>query len=166
MGPYNYPLNETFAALIPALLMGNTVSFKWDTAFHTADGSVPRCISQVSDQYGPRPGCGGRTQDAGVGENECTCLDRLLEGSRLSQEAASQVAPAARHPRPRCEERGDRSFGCRHRIDREGMPAEHISFNGHQRCTALKMLIVHESIVDVFRKRFTEELAKLKVGMP
>ena len=28
MGPYNYPLNETFATLIPALLMGNTVVFK------------------------------------------------------------------------------------------------------------------------------------------
>ena len=40
-----------------------------------------------------------------------------------------------------------------------------LSFNG-QRCTALKMLIVHESIVDVFLARFTEELAKLKVGMP
>jgi len=45
-------------------------------------------------------------------------------------------------------------------------PPGTFSFNGHQRCTALKMLIVHESIVDVFRKRFTEELAKLKVGMP
>mgnify|MGYP003693827279 CR=1 FL=1 len=29
-----------------------------------------------------------------------------------------------------------------------------LSFNG-QRCTALKMLIVHESIVDAFLKRFT-----------
>src|SRR5690606_23063328 len=28
MGPYNYPLNETFALLIPALIMGNTVIFK------------------------------------------------------------------------------------------------------------------------------------------
>jgi len=28
MGPYNYPLNETFTTLIPALLMGNTVVFK------------------------------------------------------------------------------------------------------------------------------------------
>jgi aldehyde dehydrogenase (NAD+) len=28
MGPYNYPLNETFATLIPALIMGNTVLFK------------------------------------------------------------------------------------------------------------------------------------------
>jgi glyceraldehyde-3-phosphate dehydrogenase (NADP+) len=26
--PYNYPLNETFALLIPALIMGNTVVFK------------------------------------------------------------------------------------------------------------------------------------------
>ena len=28
MGPFNYPLNETFATLIPALLMGNTAIFK------------------------------------------------------------------------------------------------------------------------------------------
>ena len=28
MGPFNFPLNETFATLIPALLMGNTVIFK------------------------------------------------------------------------------------------------------------------------------------------
>jgi acyl-CoA reductase-like NAD-dependent aldehyde dehydrogenase len=40
-----------------------------------------------------------------------------------------------------------------------------LSFNG-QRCTALKMLIVHRSIAEAFLQRFTEELAKLKVGMP
>lgn len=28
MGPYNYPLNETFTTLIPALIMGNTVLLK------------------------------------------------------------------------------------------------------------------------------------------
>ena len=28
MGPFNYPLNETFTTLIPALIMGNTVVFK------------------------------------------------------------------------------------------------------------------------------------------
>jgi glyceraldehyde-3-phosphate dehydrogenase (NADP+) len=28
MGPYNYPLNETFTTLIPALIMGNCVIFK------------------------------------------------------------------------------------------------------------------------------------------
>lgn len=28
LGPYNYPLNETFTLLIPAIIMGNTVIFK------------------------------------------------------------------------------------------------------------------------------------------
>ena len=28
LGPYNYPLNETFSLLIPALIMGNTAIFK------------------------------------------------------------------------------------------------------------------------------------------
>ena len=28
MGPFNYPLNETFTTLIPALIMGNTVVVK------------------------------------------------------------------------------------------------------------------------------------------
>ena len=40
-----------------------------------------------------------------------------------------------------------------------------LSFNG-QRCTALKMLIVHKSIVERFLQRLSEEVAKLKVGMP
>jgi len=40
-----------------------------------------------------------------------------------------------------------------------------LSFNG-QRCTALKMLIVHRAILDRFLTRFNEELGKLKVGMP
>ncbi|MCZ8217711.1 MAG: aldehyde dehydrogenase family protein, partial [Cyclobacteriaceae bacterium] len=39
------------------------------------------------------------------------------------------------------------------------------SFNG-QRCTALKILFVHKSIVDEFIKRFNAEVAKLKMGMP
>ena len=39
------------------------------------------------------------------------------------------------------------------------------SFNG-QRCTALKLLIVYQSVVEPFLRRFIEELSKLKVGMP
>jgi len=39
-----------------------------------------------------------------------------------------------------------------------------LSFNG-QRCTALKMMWVHESLVDAFNKRMSEEIGKLKLGM-
>ena len=31
MGPYNYPFNETYATLIPALLLGNVVILKLPT---------------------------------------------------------------------------------------------------------------------------------------
>jgi glyceraldehyde-3-phosphate dehydrogenase (NADP+) len=40
-----------------------------------------------------------------------------------------------------------------------------LSFNG-QRCTALKILFVHKSIVDVFIEKFLAEVKKLKPGMP
>ena len=40
-----------------------------------------------------------------------------------------------------------------------------LSFNG-QRCTALKVLYVHESIVDSFNELFTKAVDNLKFGMP
>ena len=40
-----------------------------------------------------------------------------------------------------------------------------LSFNG-QRCTAIKIIWVHRSIAKKFLNRFTEELEKLKFGMP
>lgn len=40
-----------------------------------------------------------------------------------------------------------------------------LSFNG-QRCTALKILFVHESVVESFLDKFKEKLGQLKPGMP
>jgi glyceraldehyde-3-phosphate dehydrogenase (NADP+) len=40
-----------------------------------------------------------------------------------------------------------------------------LSFNG-QRCTALKILFVHQSIVEKFTQKFLAEVKKLKPGMP
>jgi glyceraldehyde-3-phosphate dehydrogenase (NADP+) len=40
-----------------------------------------------------------------------------------------------------------------------------LSFNG-QRCTALKILFVHKSIVDTFIQKFNVQVSKLKPGMP
>jgi glyceraldehyde-3-phosphate dehydrogenase (NADP+) len=46
LGPYNYPLNETYATIIPALLMGNIVLMKIPTVgglvhFLTSKSKVP-----------------------------------------------------------------------------------------------------------------------------
>jgi glyceraldehyde-3-phosphate dehydrogenase (NADP+) len=40
-----------------------------------------------------------------------------------------------------------------------------LSFNG-QRCTALKVLYVHESVIEAFNKRFAEKVDHLKFGNP
>ena len=40
-----------------------------------------------------------------------------------------------------------------------------LSFNG-QRCTALKILFVHEDVVDNFIEKFNNKLSTLKAGMP
>jgi len=40
-----------------------------------------------------------------------------------------------------------------------------LSFNG-QRCTAIKLIYVHRAIADQFLQRFSEEIGKLKFGMP
>jgi glyceraldehyde-3-phosphate dehydrogenase (NADP+) len=40
-----------------------------------------------------------------------------------------------------------------------------LSYNG-QRCTALKILYVHQDVADAFLERLSAEVAKLKIGMP
>jgi glyceraldehyde-3-phosphate dehydrogenase (NADP+) len=40
-----------------------------------------------------------------------------------------------------------------------------LSYNG-QRCTAIKIIFVHENVAEEFNKRYIERLAKLKAGMP
>lgn len=169
MGPYNYPLNETFATLIPALLMGNTVVFKppqYGTllfsplleAFATA---FPKGV--INTIYAPG----------------AVVVPRLLASGKVNVLAligSSKVADHLKKQHPKSHRlRAILGLDAKNAAivlpdaDLELAVKEcllgALSFNG-QRCTALKMLIVHRSIVDVFLRRFTEELGKLKVGMP
>ncbi|GAA4345615.1 NADP-dependent glyceraldehyde-3-phosphate dehydrogenase [Variovorax defluvii] len=169
MGPYNYPLNETFATLIPALLMGNTVVFKppqYGTllfqplldAFRSA--FPPGVINTI---YAPG----------------AVVVPRLLASGKVDVLAligSSKVADHLKKQHPKSH-RLRAILGLDAKNAAIVLPDADIeltvkecllgalSFNG-QRCTALKMLIVHRSIADRFLARFTEELGKLKLGMP
>jgi len=169
MGPYNYPLNETFATLIPALLMGNTVVFKppqYGTllfyplleAFRSA---FPAGV--INTVYAPG----------------AVVVPRMLATGRVNVLAligSSKVADHLKKQHPKSH-RLRAILGLDAKNAAIVLPDADIeltvkecllgtlSFNG-QRCTALKMLIVHRSIAEAFLRRFTEELAKLKVGMP
>lgn len=169
MGPYNYPLNETFATLIPALIMGNTVLFKppklgvllFNPLLDAFAGAFPKGV--INTVYGRGASVVPRLLESGkvnvltlIGSSKIAGhlkklhpkIHRLRAILGLDAKNAAIVLPDA-----------DLDLAVRECLSGA------LSFNG-QRCTALKMLIVHRSIVQRFLKRFTEELGKLKVGMP
>jgi len=169
MGPFNYPLNETFATLIPALIMGNAVIFKppkHGVLLHQPlleafrDSFPPGVVNTV---YGDGPTVVGPLMTSG-GIDVLAFIGTSRVGDLLKKQ----------HPKPhrlRCVlglEAKNPGFILAD-ADLELTVREcllgTLSFNG-QRCTALKMLFVHKSIVDPFVAEFCREIEGLKPGMP
>jgi glyceraldehyde-3-phosphate dehydrogenase (NADP+) len=130
MGPYNYPLNETFSTLIPALIMGNTVgplmeSGKVDMFAFIGTHKGAAALKQMH----PRPHrlravLGLDANNPGI----------VMADADLDETVNDCVAGA-------------------------------LSFNG-QRCTALKLLFVHDSVADRFVEKLSAAVDGLKAGMP
>jgi glyceraldehyde-3-phosphate dehydrogenase (NADP+) len=169
MGPYNYPLNETFATLIPALIMGNTVVFKpprygallFHPLLEAFRSAFPKGV--INTVYGRGSVIVPRLLDSGK-VNVLTLI-----GSSKVADHLKKLHPKAHRLRAILGLDAKNAAIVLPDADIELAVKEcllgSLSFNG-QRCTALKMLIVHQSVVEPFLRRFTEELAKLKVGMP
>ena len=169
MGPYNYPLNETFTTLIPALIMGNTVVFKpakfgvllIRPLLEAFRDSFPAGVINVI--YGR----GRETVSALMASGKIDVFAFIG-----TNKAASDLKKL--HPRPH---RLRAALGLDAKnpgivladADLGNAVAECItgalSFNG-QRCTALKILFVHEQVVPAFLEKFQARLAALKPGMP
>ncbi len=169
MGPFNYPLNETFTTLFPALIMGNTVVFKpakygvllIRPLLELFRDSFPPGVINII--YGRGRETVGALMETGkidvfafIGSNKgANDLKRLHPKSNrlkailgLDAKNPAIVLPDA---------------------DLDNAVTEcltgTLSFNG-QRCTALKILFVHRAILDVFIKKLCDAIAKLKPGMP
>jgi len=169
MGPFNYPLNETFTTLFPALIMGNTVVFKPAKygvllirplleAFR--DCFPPGVINII---YGKGRETVGALMETGkidvfafIGTNKGA--NELKKLHPKSHRLKAILGLDAKNPAIIMPD-----------ADIDNAVAEcltgTLSFNG-QRCTALKILFVHRSILDVFIKNLTDGIAKLKPGMP
>ncbi|MFC6668940.1 NADP-dependent glyceraldehyde-3-phosphate dehydrogenase [Marinobacterium aestuariivivens] len=169
MGPYNYPLNETFTTLIPALIMGNTVVFK-PAKFGVL--LIRPLLEAFRDSFPP----GVINIIYGRGRET---VGALMESGKVdvfafigTNKGASDLKKL--HPRPH---RLRAALGLDAKnpgivlpdVDLDTAVGECVtgalSFNG-QRCTALKILFVHRSQVDDFLDRFKSRLATLKSGMP
>jgi len=169
MGPFNYPLNETFTTIIPALIMGNTVIFK-PPKFGVL--LYYPLLEAFRDTFPP----GVVNIVYGDGRQIITPLIASGKIDVLAFIGSSMVADLLKrqHPKPHrlrsvlgLEAKNaaivlsDADMGPTVRECVKGS----LSFNG-QRCTALKILFVHSKIVDLFLERFVEEMEKLKYGMP
>lgn len=169
MGPYNYPLNETFATLIPALIMGNTVVFKpprygallFYPLLEAFRSAFPKGV--INTVYGRGSVIVPRLLDSGK-VNVLTLI-----GSSKVADHLKKLPPKAHRLRAILGLDAKNAAIVLPDADIELAVKEcllgALSFNG-QRCTALKMLMIHQSIVEPFLRRFIEELGKLKVGMP
>ena len=169
LGPYNYPLNETFALLIPALIMGNTAIFKpakhgvllLSPLLEAFQTSFPAGVVNII--YGR-----GRTLATPIMETGKVDVLALIGNSK------SANAIQANHPN---KNRLRLVLGLEAKNPAIVLPDADLdlaisecivgttSFNG-QRCTALKVVYVHEAIVDEFNKRFAAKVDALKFGNP
>jgi glyceraldehyde-3-phosphate dehydrogenase (NADP+) len=169
MGPFNYPLNETFTTLIPALLMGNTVLLKpprlgvllHRPLLEAFQASFPPGV--INTVYGD-----GREVIPPIISSGRIDVLAFIGSSKTADILKSQ------HPQPH---RLRSVLGLEAKNPAIVLPDADmdltvsecikgsLSFNG-QRCTALKILFVHTRIVDDFLERFAGEIAKLKFGMP
>ena len=169
LGPYNYPLNETFSLLIPALIMGNTVIFKpakhgvllISPLLEAFRSSFPKGVINVV--YGR-----GREVASPIMASGKVTVLALIGNSK------SAIALQDQHPN---KNRLRLILGLEAKNPAIILPdadldlaiqeciSGTLSFNG-QRCTALKILYVHETIADEFNRRFTAKVDSLTFGNP
>ncbi|MCL6462327.1 MAG: NADP-dependent glyceraldehyde-3-phosphate dehydrogenase [Flavobacterium micromati] len=169
LGPYNYPLNETFSLLIPALIMGNPVIFKpakhgvlvISPLLEAFRNSFPKGVINIV--Y-------GRGRDVASPIMKSGKVDILA----LIGNSISAIALQDQHPN---KNRLRLILGLEAKNPAIILPdadldlaiqeciSGSLSFNG-QRCTALKILYVHEAIVDEFNKRFAAKVDSLVFGNP
>ena len=169
MGPYNYPLNETFTTLIPALIMGNTVIFKpakygvllvgplleaFQKCFPA--GVINIIFGAGHDTVPPLMESGDIDMFAFIGTHQGAAAlkqmhpkpNRLKSALGLDAKNPAIVLPDA-----------DLDLAVQECVGGA------LSFNG-QRCTSLKLLHVHESVAEAFVEKLTDAVNKLTPGMP
>ncbi len=169
LGPYNYPLNETFALLIPAIIMGNTTIFKPAKFGVLLIGPLLEAFA-TSFPKGVVNVLFGRGRHVASPIMKSGHIDVLA----LIGHSSSAIALQDLHPN---KNRLRLVLGLEAKNPGIILPSADLpsavkecisgtlSFNG-QRCTALKILYVHKKIKDEFLAEFIKAVDALPFGMP
>ncbi|MDY7020158.1 MAG: NADP-dependent glyceraldehyde-3-phosphate dehydrogenase [Cyanobacteriota bacterium] len=169
MGPSNYPLNETFTTLIPALIMGNTTILKMPRpgtllnrplleAFQKAfpPGVVNSVYGAGREVTPPIMSSGEVNAIAFIGSSKAA--DRIERLHPQPHRLRTILALEAKNP----------AIVLPHAnldVAVKECILGTLSYNG-QRCTALKIVFIHRQIADQFLEKFTAAVSQLKCGMP
>ncbi len=169
MGPYNYPLNETFTTLLPAILMGNPVISKLPRFGQLLNNPL---LEAFRDSFPPGVvniinGRGGTIIPPIIQSGGIELLAFI--GSSKTADKLKQY-----HPQPH-------RFKCVLSLDAKNLAvvlpdadmkvavpqiiAGALGFNG-QRCTALKIMYVHKSRREELITLLGEAISKMKAGLP
>lgn len=169
MGPFNYPLNETFTTLIPALIMGNVIMFKppkqgtllFEPLLDAFQKAFPKGV--INTVY-------GRGRDIIPGLMQSGKVDVLaLIGSSKVADSLKKMHPKSNRLKSVLGLDAKNAAIIMSDADLDLTVSEAVAgalaFNG-QRCTALKIFFVHKDIREEFIRHLRQEVNKLVIGLP
>lgn len=169
MGPFNYPLNEIFTTLIPALIMGNTILFKLPKHGVLAHYPLLKAFREAFP-------AGTVNTLYGKGAEIITPIMESGKVNVLAFIGSSKVANGLKKLHPKVNRlRAILSLDAKNaaivtkNADLDVAVSEcmlgSLSFNG-QRCTALKLIFVQKEIAEEFTRKLTEAVSVMKAGLP
>jgi glyceraldehyde-3-phosphate dehydrogenase (NADP+) len=169
LAPFNYPLNEMYAMLIPALVLGNTCVLK----LPAVGGS---CHMLTIDAFAKHLPAGVINFITGSGRATCNpimktgkvdCLGFI--GGHKAADSLVQNHPHVHRLKVFSQLEGKNIGVVMPDANLDTAAAEcalgGLSYNG-QRCTAVKLVMVHESVADAFVQKLKAQVATRKVGLP
>uniref|UniRef100_A0A7S3AN93 Succinate-semialdehyde dehydrogenase, mitochondrial n=1 Tax=Haptolina ericina TaxID=156174 RepID=A0A7S3AN93_9EUKA len=169
LGPFNYPFNETYCTLIPAILMGNSVVMKLPNVGCLAHV----CTMEIYAKVFP-PGVvnfisgAGRTTMPPIMASGKVDIFAFIGGSTAADALLKQ------HPQPHklkaCLALDAKNLcviaeDCDVAATVKECLTGTLSYNG-QRCTALKLLMVHQSIAEEFVSKMAAAVDEMKLALP
>lgn len=167
--PFNYPLNEAYTTFIPALLMGNSVIVR-----APRNGATPHfpTLELFAKHFPPGTiqlltGSGRQVMGALVGTGRVDGVAFI--GTASSAKGLLKGAPNPQRLRVMYEgEAKDAAIilpDADLSVAVDSCASGMTSFNG-QRCTAFKMIWVHQSQAEAFLSRLADKIDSLVAGMP
>lgn len=169
LGPFNYPFNETYATLIPALLAGNVIIMKIPNL-----GGLAHVLTM--EVYAKHLPAGAINFYSGPGRETVAPLMQTGDIDVLAfiggSKSADEVIKAHPHPhrlKTFLQLEGKNLGIVLPDADMDTAVKQitvgSTSYNG-QRCTAIKLVMVHKSRAEEFLDKFTKSVNALKWGLP